>query len=157
MMHRLLPLLLTAGLAACSTFDDHELARFRDQRVAPPVYTKLSRGEAVEPGDVIELKRRGVADSLIIRQIEDHGVASIIGRADVLAMRKAGASAAVIDAMLRASDEFAGDYAAPDYSTSITTYDPGYYEPWPVHGTIGIGFSTGRYYHGGHYRGHRHR
>lgn len=160
MFRRIFPLLFAVSLTACSTFTDQELARFRAQRVSPPVYTKLSRGEPLGPTDVIELRRRGVADVLIIRQIEDHGVTSLIGRSDVTTLRKAGVSAAVIDALLRASDDFAGDYAAREYGVAVGSYWPGfsYYDPWPWYGGVGVGFSTGRYYYGrpGHRRYHRH-
>ena len=164
MIRRFSLLLFAFSLAACTTFDDRELASFRARHVPPPVYSKLSRGEPLEPSDVIELTRRGVADSLIIRQIEDHGVASFITRSDVLALRKAGVRAAVIDAMLRASDdEFARGHAGPDDSIYAGGYDPyfGYYDPWPWYGGVGIGFSTSRYYRGHHHHhhhhGHRHR
>ena len=80
MLHRLILLAFVLSFAACTTFDNRELASFRPARIAS-VYSKLSRGEPLEPSDVIELTRRGVADSLIIRQIEDHGVASIVGAA----------------------------------------------------------------------------
>ena len=152
-MLRLLPLLAIAlALAACSTFDDRELASFRARRVPPPVYSKLSHGEPLGPTDVIELTRRGVADSLIIRQIDDHGVDSMVGRRDVVAMRKAGVRAPVIDAVLWESDDFARDYGPRNYSVAVDSYYPGvgYYNPWPWYGGIGFTVGTGSYY-GGRY------
>lgn len=151
-MLRRLPLVVFAiALGACSTFDDRELASFRQKRVPPPVYSKLTHGDPLGPSDVIELTRRGVADALIIRQLDDHGVTSLIERDDVRRMRRAGVSAAVIDAMLWESDDFARRYAGPRY---VGAYDPGYgyYDPWPWWGAFGIGFSTGGYYGAGCWR-----
>lgn len=149
-------LLLALGLAACTTFDDRELAGFRAKRVPPPIYSKLSHGDALDPADVIALKRRGVADALIIRQIDDHGVEEIVGRDDVARLRKAGVSAVVIDALLWASDDFARGYAGPAPGAPYDYY-PGvdYYDPWPWYGGVGFGVSTGRSYRGHHHHHHR--
>jgi hypothetical protein len=148
MFRRLIPLAFALALSACTTFTDRELATFRAQRVTPPVYSKLSRGLPLNPSDVIELTRRGVSDSLIIRQIQDHGVASLIERNDVTRMRQNGVRAAVIDAMLWASDDFARRYVATDYDGAYGSFYPrwGYYRPWPWYGGVGFGVSTGRYY-----------
>lgn len=148
MLCRLIPLACAIALTACTTFTDSELATIRAQRVTPTVYSKLSRGLPLNPADVIELERRGVADPLIIRQIEDHGVASLIERADVKRMRSAGVSAAVIDALLWESDDFARRYVARDYGDS---YGP-YYGMGPWYGGVGVGYGTGGYYGGGYWR-----
>lgn len=142
MFRRFTPLAFAIALAGCTTFTDRELATFRTQRVAPPVYTKLSRGLPLNPSDVIELTRRGVADSMIIRQIQDHGVASLIERNDVARMRRAGVRPAVIDAMLWASDDFARRYAARDYYGAFGPY----YGLWPWYAGMGFGYTTGGYY-----------
>lgn len=154
---RFRPALLLAAvcLTACSTFEDHELASFRAKRVPPPVYEKLSRGEALSPSDIIELTRRGVAETQIIRQLDDHGIDSLLQRADVQRMRRAGVSARVIDAALLASDEFARDFSEPRYVSVEPGWD--YYDPWPGYGYgyggVGFGFTTSRYYHRGrHWR-----
>jgi hypothetical protein len=78
---------------------------------------------------------------LIIRQIRDHGVTSLIERDDVTRMRKAGVRAAVIDAMLWASDDFARRYAAHDYDGAFGPY----YGLWPWYGGVGFGFTSGGY------------
>ena len=71
-------------------------------------------------------------------------------------MRKAGVHAAVIDAVLWASDAFARDYRRRDYNVAYGYY-PGvdYYDPWPWYGGIGFSVSSGRYY-GGNYHHHHH-
>ncbi|HEV7868971.1 MAG TPA: hypothetical protein VGO90_14890 [Chthoniobacteraceae bacterium] len=151
--------LLLASVAvvfsSCATFTETELAHVRSRGVSRPVLSKLDQGRPIEPADVIELTRRGIPERLILRQIEDHGVTSLIAKTDVLAMRRAGVSALVIDAVLRASDEFAGDYSGrgPDVSIGYTSYyddwpggygyDPYYYDR-PYYGSVGIGFSTHR-------------
>ena len=143
-------------LAGCATFTDQELAGLRAQRVPPPTYEKFSRGEPLDPDEVLELRRREVADALVIRQLEDQGVTSVVSRSDVARLRKGGVSAPVIDAVLRASDEFAARHAPRDASIDMGGYDPyfDYYDPWPWYGGVGVGFTTGHYYHG--HRSRRH-
>ncbi|MEA3208418.1 MAG: hypothetical protein QOE70_1475 [Chthoniobacter sp.] len=149
MPRRFAPLLLAVLLSGCATFDQAELARVRARGVAPPVVLKLDRGDPLAPADVVELTRRGVPDSLVIRQLEDHGVDSLVSRSDVVALRKAGVRPAVMDALLRASDYFAERYTEPGFDVYTDPYyggGLGYYDPrW--YGGVGFGVSVPLHHH----------
>lgn len=152
----LAPLLLAIALSGCATFEPSELAQMRGRGVSPRVMSKLDDGRPIAPADVIELTRRGIADTWIIRQIEDHGVDSMITRSDVTALRRAGARPAVIDAMLRASDAFERDFRSPDYWSAGWYYGDPYFagvSPW---GWYGSGFGASIVVPAGHHHHHHH-
>lgn len=142
MNRRFALLLLSAAFSGCATFDQAELNQVRSRGVSSSVVAKLDRGDPVAPADVIELTRRGVSDLWIVRQIEDHGVDSLITRDDVARMRRAGVRAVVIDTMLQASDQFANSYRYPDVSYYGSSYDDpyfGWYDPYPRYWAGGVG------------------
>jgi hypothetical protein len=150
-------LLLSVALSGCATFEPTELSQIRSRGVAPQTVDKLDRGRALGPADVAELTRRGVPDRLIIRQIEDHGVDSLISRSDVASLRRTGVHSPVIEAMLRASDEFEGDHRGPRVTYAGAYYGPAYYgdpyfyDPYPWYGGVGFSFPVGgHFHHGGH-------
>ena len=145
-------LLLSLGFVGCATYSDQELGQIRQRGVSPVVFSKLIKGGMLSPSDVIELSHRGVADNLIIRQIEDAGVDYILTRADLKTLEKARVSQAVVNALISASDEFASFYgpynqwnahAYPYYGYPYYDYGP---YPYPYGGTY-------LYFGGG---GHRH-
>ncbi|HEX8296996.1 MAG TPA: hypothetical protein VF593_11880 [Chthoniobacteraceae bacterium] len=152
MMRILFPLLCSLALVGCASFDQREIAAVRARGVSERVVHKLDHGRPVEPRDLVELTRRGVPSEWIIRQLEDHGVTSMITRADVLVLRRGGVRPEVIDALLRASDRFAERYATPDLYLDEHYDTLGFVEPYPypVHGSVGVGFSIS-----GHHRHHR--
>jgi hypothetical protein len=156
----LLLLLGAAALAGCASFDRAELTHVRSRGVSARVVAKLDRGRPLAPVDVIELTQRGVPPDWIIRQIEDHGVDSIISRSDVLSLRRAGVRSTVIDAMLRASDRFADDFRYRD-SAFVGPYygDPFYspFDPYPGYWSGGIGATFILPRHGHHHHHHHHR
>jgi hypothetical protein len=141
---RLVLLVLAAAFSGCASFDKSELAQVRQRGVSADVARKLDRGEPVTPADVIELTRRGVPDAWITRQIEDHDVDSVITRSDIVALRRAGVRSAVVEAMSKASDRFAGGRYYAGSWDSWYYDDPymGFYDPYPVHwyGAAGAGF-----------------
>ena len=147
-------LVLALALAGCSTFNDAELAQIRQRDLRPELLTKMERRRAVDPEDVIELKRAGVSDDLVVKHLNDVGVNYVVTREDAVRLRKAGVRAWVIDSVLRASERFAArNYDSP--------YDDGYYydEPWSpyVYGGWGIGISSYGYGHHHGHGGHRRR
>jgi hypothetical protein len=154
MNSRLLPATLLLGLlllTGCSTFTDTELGIIRGSGVPPRLYGKMEDGRELTPEDVIELTRRHVPDRYILRQIDDVGVDYVLSPADVKRLRQARVSPPVLDALVMASDEFASRYAAPSRGVFYTGPDPYYYDdgyygpgPYPIHGSIGIGISSGR-------------
>lgn len=155
MNRRFTLLLLAAALSGCASFDQSEISRVRERGVSPRVVAKLDLGKPVEPADVIELTRRGVRDEWIILQIEDHGVDSFISRSDVVALRRAGVRPAVIDALVNASDRFAGYYRYRDAAYFGSSYgDPyfDFYDSYPGYWSGGIGatFVLPRHFHHHH-------
>jgi hypothetical protein len=73
---------------------------------------------------------------------------------DLKRLEKARVSSAVMDALARASEDFSSRYASPRHSVYIAEpvpyhYDDGYYgsDPYPIHGSIGIGISSSRHRH----------
>lgn len=164
MISRLLPASLLLGLllTGCSTFNETELGIIRGSGVSPRVYTKMADGHELRPEDVIELTRRRVPDRYILRQIDDAGVDYVLSKQDYRRLKSARVSPAVIDALVEASTDFSARYAAP--SRRAYFYSPYYYDdpffygdPYPYWGgSVGIGFSSGRYWHGDHHHHHHH-
>lgn len=146
---RLAPLFAVAALAfsGCATFNEAELGQLRSRGVSGPVLQKMDRGRPLSPADVKELTQQGVPEAIIIKQLNEHGVDSVISRGDVIALRGAGVRPRVIDALLQASDRMAREYASRESYWISDDYDPwlGPRDPQPgiVHGEVGIGFSTG--------------
>jgi hypothetical protein len=148
-------LLATLLFTGCATFDDSELGIIRGSGVSQRVYTKMEDGRELTPEDVIELTRRGVPDRFILRQIDEEGVDYVLTPEDEKRLEKARVSPPVMDALRRASDDFSSRYAAPRHSVYIDEpavpyhYDDGYYgaDPYPIHGSIGIGISSPRHRH----------
>ncbi len=160
MNRRLAMLLLAAALSGCATFNDTELASVRGRGVSPAVMSKLDRGRALAPADVIELTRRGVPDAWIIRQLEDHDVDSLVSKSDLAALRRAGVRPAVIDSVLNAEARFVEDYRYGPSSAYWWGYgDPyyGYYNgayDWPGYGGVGATFDVRCHDHHGHHHHH---
>jgi hypothetical protein len=134
-------LLLAAALAGCTTFDREEIASLRGRGVSTAIVEKLERGHPLAPADVIELRKNRVPDPWVLRQLEDHDVDSLVTRSDVAAMRRAGVTPAIIDAVLKASDRFQDGYRYPPYGSYGWAYeDPwGFYDPYPYAGFGGVG------------------
>ena len=129
-------LFFTAFLSGCATFTDAELGQIRQHGVAPAVLGKMENGHELTPSDVIELTRRGVPDSFIIRQIDDAGVEYVLNRNDIMKLQSAHVNRPVIDALQAQSDDFAGHYTSPGrvhaYATySAYPYDDYYYGGYP--------------------------
>jgi hypothetical protein len=142
----ILSLLSIVLLTGCASFTGAELGRIRERGVSPGVVAKFRDGQVLSPQDVIELTRRGVPDRLILRQIEDAGVNYVLGKNDIKRLRAAGVSAAVLDALIDASDDFAHEHAGRRYDPAFGVYadypydyyyGPGSYYPY---GSVGLGF-----------------
>lgn len=135
---RILFALAALLLAGCSTFDKAELAQIRQRGVRPGLLYKMEHRRELTPEDVIELKRAGVRDPLIVKQLRDVGVNYVVSRGDVKRLRAAGVSAWVIDVLLRESERFAGRayenpyddyYGAGFYGAP---YNPWFYSDWSI-------------------------
>ena len=139
--------LLTASLllAGCASFSKTELAQIRQQGVPPAIVGKMERGHVLKPAEVIELARRGVPDTLILRQINDAGLDYVLGKNDLASLRAARISQPVIDALEAESDRFARNYAPGFGPHYVSPYDDETYgsDPYRYTGdaTDGVGFS----------------
>jgi hypothetical protein len=154
--------ILFAGslLTGCATFTETELGQIQSSGVSSRVVAKMEHGDPVTPEEVIELTRRRVPDTYILRQIDDAGVDYVLSPADFKKLKNAGVSGAVLDALVTASNDFAERYTASRYHfyAADPYYDPypyyGYYGPRPIYGSVGIGFSTHRHHRHHHHRHH---
>ena len=148
-------LALALLVAGCSTFTESELAQIRQTGLRPELLYKMEHRRVLSPEDLIELKRAGVRDSQVVKQLNDAGVDYVASRPDVSKLRKAGVSAWVIDALLRASERF----SVQQYGSPFDDYYYGYYgDPWwpGFYGGWGIDYQiSGRGWHGGHGGHHR--
>ena len=146
-MHRLLPLTVLAAtlLAGCASFSQKELAQIRQQGVPPAIVGKMEQGHVLKPDEVIELARRGVSETLILRQINDAGLDYVLAKNDVTRLRAAHISQAVIDALIAESDRFARNYAPGFGPHYVSPYDDVTYGSDPYRytsdATDGVGFS----------------
>jgi hypothetical protein len=150
-------IVLAACLTGCATFSDVELHQMRQRGVAPTVVGKMVEGHALTPADVIELAHRGVPDEFIIRQIDDAGVDYILSRSDFKKLQAAQVSRPVMDALIAASEDFAGRnnpsrarvYAGYPYDDYYGPYPYPYYYPYPygVSVEVGGGRDWGHHHH----------
>jgi len=157
-------IVLSIAFTGCATFSDQELGQIRQQGVSPAIVGKLKDGRVLTPPEVIEMSRRGVADELIIRQIEDAGVDYVLTPSDLKNMEKARVSQAVGEALIKASEEFARRYGPPGHGGPYGDvppypYGPGpyYYGGYPYYypyGGVGVVVGGGRYWGGGGGRWH---
>ena len=128
-----------ALLGGCAVYSEAERAQLSRQGLAPATLAKLEHRRPLDPEDLIELRRRQVPDALTIRQLRRVGVDSLFTRADILHLRSSGVRPAVIDATIRASNEFADDHG---HGPDAVQFDGGYAEPYGWHGSVGFGFGA---------------
>lgn len=95
--------------------------------------------------DVISMSQSGVADGVIINQIQQYGVQRRLEVSDVIAMHQQGVSESVISMMQRAPLGAAPRYRAPVVRPAPVIVEEHYYEP-PVY------YARPTYYH--HYYHH---
>lgn len=105
--------LLCIAIASCASLPPKELALVRERGVPTRVLMKIESNEPLTPPEVIGLTHRGVPDRIVIRHIQSAGMDYLITRDDVIQLRRAGVSAAVVDAMLAECDRFARRYSSP--------------------------------------------
>ena len=150
MLSRIL-LALALVLTGCATFTDAELAQIRQRGLRPELLAKLEHRGVLDPGEIVELKRAGVADELVVRHLENAGVNYIVTRADAIRLRKARVSPRVIDALLNASERFAMRETYQPYDDGWDygdAWSPYFYGDWQIgYGHFGHGWHRG---HGGH-------
>jgi hypothetical protein len=153
-------LLLLSALfvcAGCATHSREQIAAARMAGVSPSIVAKLEHDRVLTPGDIIELRRHHVPDSVPIRHLREVGVDYMPHRDDLRKMRAADVHAVVIDELIIAAQRFVAErYYRPAFSWGIGMpyygWDPFYDYGW------GYGsYSVGYYRHGGHHdHGHHH-
>lgn len=134
MISRIL-LALALMLAGCATFTDAELAQIRQRGLRPELLYKMEHRRALQPEDLVELRRAGVSDRLVEKHLAEVGVTYIATREDAVMMRNRGVSARVIDAVLRASERFAARQTSDPYEEGWVYGDPWspyFYGDWSV-------------------------
>jgi len=132
-------------------FDQAQQARL--QAAAPQTWQRVAQGQPLAIEDVKALSRAGLSDKLIISQIHNTGTIYYLGTADIIALKNAGISEAVIDFMINTpSRALAPPTAATVVSVPVATVVapvvvmPGYY-PYPYPCCYGWGW------YGGYWRG----
>ncbi len=145
-------LLAAALLCGCATHDQRTIAAVRAAGVSGRIVAKLEDHGSLAPGDLVELKRRGVSDAVPIRQLDVDGVDYIVQRDEIVMLRKAKVRTAVTDALIAASDRFAHDRYAPAAHGSWWVdpfwYGPAYYyrDPlWWPQTRLSVGYARGGY------------
>jgi hypothetical protein len=113
---RLLPcsfLPLLAVFAGCSTFNQAELTQIQSRGVPPALVVKMQHNRPLTPPEVISLSRHGVPEAWLVRYVHANGVNYLITPVDMKAMRQAGVSTPVRDAVFAEGAVFAGTYTTP--------------------------------------------
>jgi hypothetical protein len=129
-------------LTSCATFTRTELQALGQRGVPAPLVARLDQRRPLTPPELVDLTRSGVPDRYLVRHLEDRGVDYVVTRPDVMRLRKAGASALVVDTLLRESDRFAAGYSVRE---SVYLHDTGYYDdPW-YDGGWGVGVGVTRF------------
>lgn len=127
-------------LTGCATFSKSELQDLNRRGVSAPLVERLDQNRPLTPTNLVEFSKARVPDRLVVRHLEINGINYVVTRSDVLRLRRAGVSPFVIDAVLRESDRFAGDYAPRDvvYTSGYGYYDPYYADDYGW--GVGFGF-----------------
>ena len=138
-MKAVLVLLLAVTLfSGCATHSPEEIAAVRAAGVSNRTVAKLEHEGILAPEDLIELRRRGVNDGIAIRHLDDVGVDYVVQRNDLRQLRRAGVRPAVVQELVRQSNDFYEDvYDDSRWSIGVSAgYYPGYYGygyGWPYY------------------------
>jgi len=145
-------IILAAGtlVAGCVVHTKEELASVRSAGVSPDTLRKIEHRGVLTPADIIELRRRGVSDGVVVRHIEAVGVNYIPQKEEIKKMRSAGVRDDVITALVHAGNRFAGYLSAPGPYYPYWAdpwyypyYPRSYYDPWWPYGGVGFGYGYG--------------
>jgi hypothetical protein len=108
---------------------------------------KLERRGVLAPNDLIELKRRGVNDSVPIRQLDKVGVDYVVQKEDMRRLRSAGVDPDVREALADASARFVRDRYAPRPYYEFDIAAPWHYGGrwWWPYADVSLGYSWGHW------------
>jgi hypothetical protein len=137
-LFRLGALALLGTLSGCAVLDKPEMDAVRASHVEPYLIDKIRHADPLNPGDIIQLTRHGVADDILIRYIERTGVDFPLTRQIGERMHAAGVSVRVLRVISYESRRYVEGYAAPRvyvepyYYPSTVVIGPGYhhYRHW---------------------------
>jgi outer membrane lipoprotein SlyB len=115
---------LAGGLIGNSA-DQEQAARLRAQ--APQTYVKVDQGQPLSVADVKALAKAGISQDVIINQIKNSRTVFHLSAADIIDLRDAGVSDAVVNYMINTPSSI-GD-AAPAGSPVVVQQPP---PPAPV-------------------------
>jgi hypothetical protein len=87
-----------------------------------------------------------VGDSVIVSQIQNSGTRYVLTVDQIIALKAAGASDTVLNAMISSANKPPVQAATTTVERTDYVYPPVYIDPWPWWG-------WGPYYYGGYYRG----
>ena len=124
--------LAVASLAGCSIHPRQQLAGIRAAGVHPETMAHLSQNTPLTPSDLIDLKKRGVSESVAIRHLDSIGVDYEVRKEDMERLRAANVPERVREALMRASDRFV-------YWRSYAPR-PVFVDPFPWYEPVGFGF-----------------
>ncbi len=145
---------LATLLSGCAVHTKQTIATVRAAGVPESTVNKLANRGVLTPEDIIGLTRRGVDDTVVIRQLEEVGVDYVVLREDVQKLRAAKVSRRVISALVTASDRWRWQRYAMAQRFYYYDTDWGYYPPY-YGGSWGWPYSSisFRYVDGGYNRG----
>ena len=139
-------LLFSTLVSGCSIHSKQQLATVRAAGVPNETLLHLRENTPLTPTDLIDMKKRGVDDSIAILHMERVGVDYEAHKDDVARLRAAGVSDRVRDAFMRATDRYVyWRYNAPQ----VVYVDS---DPWWGWSPIGFGV---RYNYVGHHHHHQ--
>ena len=129
----LFALFVATLVSGCSIHSKQQLASVRAAGVPDETLLHLRENTPLTPTDLIDMKKRGVDDSIAILHMERVGVDYEAHKDDVARLRAAGVSDRVRDAFMRATDRYSyWRYNAPQ----VVYVDS---DPWWGWGPIGFG------------------
>jgi hypothetical protein len=124
-----------ALLCGCSIHPKAQLAAVRAAGVHTETVKHLSENSPLTPSDIIDLKRRGVADELAIEHLDRVGLDYELSKDDNDRLKSARVSDRVRDAAMRASSRFANWRSNERYYSG--SYDP-FFQPY----SFGYGYGS---------------
>ena len=90
-----------------SGMDDAQAAQLRAQ--SPQTMRRVEESQPLTPADIISLVQAGIGDDLIIKQIGNSRTIFRLKSAEIIELKQAGVSEAVIDCMIDTLAEFQAD------------------------------------------------
>lgn len=127
--------------SSCSIHSRQQLAVVRSAGVHSETVRHLAENSPLTPSDLINMKRRGVEDSVAVYHLERVGIDYEARKEDMERLRVANVSDRVRDAFQRASDRFVSWRSYAAQAVYVNPYP--WYEPYG----FGVGYTYVRQSH----------